>query len=303
MTVEKNRKKRIILVILAIVMVCCLIIIGTLAWLRYRTDEAINTFTLGEGVKINLEEKKYDTEENKKRREEFTPGMMLDKDPTVYIQDVEMDEYIAVVVRYYIEEVDYDTKEITLKEVNYNKFKEYATIYSFQKVKGGGVVTGSVISSEEEKLYDLGDGIRNGWVHDPDYRIFYYGSAKGTSNNTAVTIDDAIDDVVFTSVTSGAAITLFDKVKVSKAYDRYNKDFNEEKYRYKITEKFTMEDRIVVEDTTKTKTIEVNKTKGQLKGFHINICAFAVQGNVSSAEGKKALNGLIEEHIGVSTPE
>lgn len=302
MTVEKNRKKRIILVILAIVMVCCMIVIGTLAWLRYRTDEAINTFTLGEGVKIDLKEEKYDTEENKKRREEFTPGMMLDKDPTVYIPEVEMDEYIAVVVRYYIEEVDYNTKEIKLKEVNYNKFKEYATLHSFKEVKTGGTVTGSVISSKEEELYKLGDGIRNGWVHDPDYRIFYYGSAKDNSNGNTIDSNGAIEDVNFTPVTSGAAITLFDKVKVSKAYDRYNKDFNEEKYRYKITEKFTMEDRIVVGDTTETKIIEVEKKKGQLKGFHINICAFAVQGNVSSAEGKKALNGLIEEHFGVSAP-
>lgn len=302
MTVEKNRKKRIILVILAIVMVCCMIVIGTLAWLRYRTDEAINTFTLGEGVKIDLKEEKYDTEENKKRREQFTPGMMLDKDPTVYIPEVEMDEYIAVVVRYYIEDVDYKTNKITLKEVNYNEFKEYATIHSFKTTKGGEVVTGSVISAAEEELYNLGEGIRNGWVHDPSYRIFYYGSAKDNFNGNTIDSNAAIEDVDFTPVTSGAAITLFDKVKVSKAYDRYNRDFNEEKYRYKITEKFTMKDRIVVGETTETKIIEVEKKKGQLKGFRINICAFAVQGNVSSAEGKKALNGLIEEHFGVSAP-
>lgn len=299
MAVEKNRKKRIILIVLAIVMVCCLIIAGTLAWLRYRTDEAINTFTLGDGVKIELEEKKYDTEENKKRREEFTPGMLLDKDPTVYIPEVETDEYIAVVVRYYIEEVDYNTKEITLKEVNYNKFKEYATLHSFKEVKAGGTVTGSVISAEEEKLYKLGDGIRNGWVHDPNYRIFYYGSVKGNSNSSTIDLNVTSEDVEFTSVTSGAAITLFDKVKVSKAYDRYNKDFNEEKYRYKNTDDYILKK--VINGTIENQV--VHKTKGQLKGFRINICAFAVQGNVSSMEGKKALNGLIEEHTGIDPPQ
>lgn len=299
MAVEKNRKKRIILVVLAIVMVCCLIIAGTLAWLRYRTDEAINTFTLGDGVKIKLEEKKYDTEENKKRREEFTPGMLLDKDPTVYIPEVETDEYIAVVVRYYIEEVDYNTKEITLKEVNYNKFKEYATLHSFKEVKTGGIVTGSVISAEEEKLYKLGDGIRNGWVHDPNYRIFYYGSVKGNSNSSTIDLNATSEDVEFTPVTSGAAITLFDKVKVSKAYDRYNKDFTEEKYRYKNTDDYILKN--VINGTIENQV--VHKAKGQLKGFRINICAFAVQGNVSSMEGKKALNGLIEEYTGIDSPQ
>lgn len=74
MTVEKNRKKRIILVILAIVMVCCLIIVGTLAWLRYRTDEAINTFTLGEGVKIDLKEKNMIQKKIKKEEKNLLRG-------------------------------------------------------------------------------------------------------------------------------------------------------------------------------------------------------------------------------------
>lgn len=228
--------------------------------------------------------------------------MMLDKDPTVYIPEVEMDEYIAVVVRYYIEDVDYIEKKITLKEVNYNEFKEYATIHSFKTTKGGEVVTGSVISATEEELYNLGDGIRNGWVHDPSYRIFYYGSANENPKDTTVATGSSIDNIDFTTVTSGAAITLFDKVKVSKAYNKYyNKDFNEEKYRYTTSGEYTMEE--VAEGTTETKTTTVHKDKGQLKGFRIKICAFAVQGNVTSQEGKEALDGLIEEYVGIEPPK
>lgn len=290
MTVEKDRKKRIILIILAIVMVCCLIVVGTLAWLRYRTPEEVNTFTMGKGVKIELKEEKFDKDENQERVKEFTPGMMLDKDPTVYIPSVEMDEYIAVAVRYYIEEV-YDNDKIRLKEVSYEEFKDYATIYSFMKTKSGESVTGSVIS-EEENYEPPSEGFRNGWVPDQDYRIFYYGTVTGADANPVVTSNSAIEKVELQKVTSGDAITLFDKVEVSNSYDRYyNEEFNFNKYRYRKGT-YTIEEN--VEGTVRAST--VTKTEGQLKGFRIHVCAYAVQGNTDSKIGIENLNNLIEQH-------
>lgn len=303
MTEEERRKKK-VFVVLAIVMVCCLAIVGTLAWLRYRTDDAVNTFTLGAGVKVELKEEKYEKQENLDRVADFTPGMLLDKDPTVYIPTgASVEEYIAVTVRYYIEHVDYATKTIKYEEVPYETFQDYATIWSFQSfqtVTGGAVATGSgVISSEEEKNYNLADGFRNGWVHDSNYRIFYYGST--TKDYPLVATDSAIDefdDVIFTPVTSGAAITLFDKVEVSKNYDRYSKGFNEDKYRY--TEKDTYKYTCIYNGEEKSGTVD--KTKGQLKGFRIDVSAYAVQGNIDAKTAKEQLNGLIEEHIGLFPP-
>lgn len=294
MTVEKRRKKK-ILVILAIVLVCCLAIIGTLAWLRWRTPEAINTFTLGNGVKIELKEEKYEKEENQKRVANFTPGMLLDKDPTVYIPAVKMDEYIAVVVRYYIEEVG-ENNTIQLKEVSYKEFTEdYAEIQSFKETVTGGDISGSVISSADEKNYKLVEGFRKGWVHDEECRVFYYGGVKGSADKPVVTTDSTTDDIAFTSVTSGAAITLFDKVKVSPKYNRFydtSTAFSFDKYRYHEGDYIDLR----CSPDPKTK-----KKEGQLKGFQIDIAAYAVEGNnTSTAEGKKFLNDLIGQHDGLS---
>ena len=294
MAVEKNRKKRIILVILAIVMVCCLIVIGTLAWLQWRTQKEENTFTLGQGVTVELKEEKYGKEENQERVKNFTPGMLLDKDPTVCIPETNIDEYIAVTVRYYIEEAENST--INLKEVSYEEFSQYyGEINSFtQTKKDRKTVSGSsVISSEEEKNYVFNEGFRNGWVHDEDCRIFYYGAAAGSSVSTrsrsVVTTDSDNDDIVFTPVTSGAAITLFDKVKVSKCYDRYSAGFDPDKHRYTAGE-YTY--------TDGRENSKVTKTEGQLKGFKIVIAAYAVQGNITPKEAKEQLNSLIRQHIG-----
>ena len=312
MTVEKRRKKK-ILVILAIVLVCCLAIIGTLAWLRWRTPEVENTFTLGNGVKVELEEKKYWEEKNQERVKNFTPGMLLDKDPTVCIpEEVKVDEYIAATVRYYIEEVDYTKNTIQLKEVSYNDFEKYAEIYSFAEAKGrsGESVSGSSeISTKDESKYDLKKGIRNGWVHDENYRIFYYGVVSNSAIKTKSEVSTTVsttgynDDIEFTSVTSGAAITLFDKVKIAKAYDRYGQGFEFDKYRYKAGEYTYI-------DIDGKESAGVLKTEGELRGFKIVITAYAVQGNINHIEedktshmiGKETINGLIDDYIGISLP-
>lgn len=294
MTVEKRRKKK-VLVILAIVMVCCLVIVGTLAWLRYRTPEAINTFTLGEGVKIELKEEKYDKEENLNRVANFTPGMLLDKDPTVYIPAVEMNEYIAVTVRYYIEEVVEDNI-IELREVKYNEFQNYAEIYSFKESVTGGAVAGSVISSEEEKSYKSPEpGFREGWVYNQDRSVFYYSFVTGSAVKPIVTTNPAVDDVAFKSVTSGAAITLFDKVKVSSKYNRYfdtTTTFEFDKYRYHEGTYTYREPR------PSSYPQEVHKSEGQLKGFRIDVCAYAIlaEDNTTTEKAKTDLNKLIQGH-------
>lgn len=304
MTAGKRRKKK-LLVMLAFVILCCAAIIGTLAWLRWRTPEAVNTFTLGSGVKVELKEDKYNSDENKKRRENFTPGMWLDKDPTVYIPDVKMDEYIAVVVRYYIEEVE-DVPEgnikgnIKLKEVSYSDFQKYAEIYSFKETVSGTSVTGSVISSEDEENYSSPEQeFRNGWVHDAERRVFYYGSVSGTAVSPIVTTNSAIDDIAFTKVSSGDAITLFDKVKISNKYNKFDKFYDSTKIPFPFdTYRYTEGDYNDLRPSSPSPNPipVIHKNQGELKGFRINIAAYAVQGNVDSKEGKFILNELIEKH-------
>lgn len=262
MTMEKNRKK-IILAIFAIVMVCSLIIAGTLAWLRYRTDPAVNTFTLGSGVNIELKEEKYEKDEKKN---DFTPGMVIDKDPTVYVPDsVQMEEYIAVTVRYYIEKVDDNGQKIELMEVSYGDFKKnYAKIHSFCNNTGDSAnVDGNrSVPTEQEENYRLAEGIRNGWVTENN-NVFYYGSGTGNS-------------LQLTPVVSGSSITLFDKVVINDSYP----------HTYTTGGVYNL---FQGNSNIGTK----NVAKGQLEGFRIDICAYAVQGNITSEEGKEALDSLM----------
>ena len=79
-----------------------------------------------------------------------------------------------------------------------------------------------------------------------------------------------------TPVTTGSSITLFDKVKILEDYDHVY----EKAGTYKVT---------------KNGEFQWNKTvsKGQLVGFQIDVTAYAVQGNLPSDEGIKALEELL----------
>lgn len=262
----KKRKKSVSATV-AVVMVCCLVIVGTLAWLLYRTQEEVNTFVLGAGIKIELKEEKYQKDE---RKNDFTPEMFLDKDPTVYIpEDAEMQEYIAITVHYYKETEDIANGNIELEEITYDEFKNnYADIYSFKEKTEPTKVTGSaIISSTDEKNYDLEKGIRNGWfARDNTNTVFYFGEKEENNIN-------------LTPVTSGASITLFDKVRINNPYNNFYNNSGT----YNVYHGETLE-------TTRP------VSKGQLMGFRIDICAYAVQGNISSEEGKAALDSLISQH-------
>ena len=251
-------KKRFVIAIMGIVMVGLPFVFGTWAYLQHQTDDVINTFTFGTGVELELNEPKYMQDE---RRNAFTPGMLIDKDPTVLVPENAMEEeYIAVVVKYYKEVVKDDT--IILEEISYEQFKaDYATIYSFSK--NGSVTDGKLsISKEKEEDYDVVEGIREGWVTN-DNNVFYYGTYNGRN-------------VLLTPVTTGSSITLFDKVKILEDYDHVY----EKAGTYKVT---------------KNGEFQWNKTvsKGQLVGFQIDVTAYAVQGNLPSDEGIKALEELL----------
>lgn len=262
-----DKRKKTILAICAIFLALGIIILGTYAWLQYRTPKVVNTFKLGTGVDLELKEDKFDADS---RKFEFTPGMVLDKDPTIHIQDsVQLEEYIAMTVKYYKEEFDSVNNTIKLVEIPYASFiSEYTTIQSFQKE--GAFISGALgtIETENEAMYTLADGFRSNWVTD-DHKVFYYGTGSGVA------------ELTLTKVTSGASVTLFDKVKIKDPYDHL--------YLKAGSFPIVKTDAHGVDVTQTTRPVSVD----QPMGFEIEVCAYAVQGNISSAEGKAALDSLI----------
>ncbi|MBR5516216.1 MAG: hypothetical protein IKU52_08445 [Clostridia bacterium] len=69
--------KKALIIVVATVLVCTAAICGTLAWLNDSTATVTNTFTVGEGISIKLEETTEDYV--------VVPGAKIAKDPTVTV--------------------------------------------------------------------------------------------------------------------------------------------------------------------------------------------------------------------------
>lgn len=84
--------KKIVTAGLALVMVAGISVAGTLAWLTSTTGEVRNTFVVGDGVSITLDEapvdengKKIDGNRRTENSYTLAPGGEYDKDPTVHV--------------------------------------------------------------------------------------------------------------------------------------------------------------------------------------------------------------------------
>ena len=254
MTISKEKRKKISTAIIGIVLVSLLCISITLAYLQSHTKEVINTFTLGEGVEVELE---HDSGLNK----DFSPGFEYDKPAIVKIPTTVMDwEYIAVKVEYYVEEQGLDGN-LTLRKIEDNNtfLSSYAYLQSYQ-------IDGS--SDDIENALKV-QGTRNGWYTE-DNRIFYYG-IKNEEN------------LELTKVNAGENIVVFDQIKVCNPYPQMYTIANDNP----ILTKNGI-DGGVLPDKSVSKIV-----KGQLETFHTVVTAYAVQGDISTEQAMEEFAFLL----------
>ena len=249
MAVSNRRQKKKYTGMIGIVLVSLLAISITYAYLQSHTEEVTNTFTLGEGVKVELEHESG-------LHEDFTPGMEYDQPATVIVPSTAMDqEYIAVKVEFFAE-VQGDDGNLTLTKINNADFLDsYAHFQSY--ALSGGVADTTNASKQT--------GARTGWTEDENNpEIFYYGEL-GDGN------------MQLTQVSSGTSITFFDQIKVNDPY----------KHVYSMSDNATIQEvdltvadeyKYIVSDETR------ELKKGQLVTFHTVVSAYAVQGDISSEQ-------------------
>lgn len=188
-----KKAKRTSVFVIAFLVVISLSVALTLAFLTDKTEKRKNTFTIGNGVKIQLEEPLYDLNT---KGYQYSPNEVLDKDPTVVIPSDAMEkEYIAAVVEYYI---DKDGDGAYESKISYNEFRDYASI--------GSIMNEIFISDQPQ----------NGWFSVDNNETFFYG--KGGN--------DKIEALV--PVENGNKYRIFDKVKINANVPRYKE--NTKKY-------------------------------------------------------------------------
>lgn len=117
--------KRILLTVVSALLLMAVTVAGTLAWLQAETDIVKNTFTVGEGIAIDLDEAKVyapgtetdgtkfgkaiegeDAERVKANTYKLVPGWTYDKDPIVHLKAVSGDCYLFVKVINGIEDIE-----------------------------------------------------------------------------------------------------------------------------------------------------------------------------------------------------
>lgn len=178
----------------------------TMALLTARSDNTRNTFTLGSGVDITLTEPEFDKISTDKIKVDFIPGDVIDKDPTISIENGLEKEYIAATVFYYIDK-NGDGKFSNDEEISYTDFKTYAFIGTYIDD-----ITGFV-----------SDGLGTGWFTIDDFKTFFYGTGIGKSAVTDGTITKLIP---FEKEKDGIKqqTVLFNKVKVNSSIPLYSAD-------------------------------------------------------------------------------
>lgn len=257
MSASNTNRKKVWIGILGIVLVSLLVIAITLAYLQSHTEDATNTFTLGDGVEIELEH-------DSNLHEDFTPGLEYDMPAKVKIPDTAMDwEYIAVKIEYYVEKQGPDGN-LTLKKIDDNNtfLNEYAKLQSYD-AKGDSIATAGAIKVA---------GTRKGWTTN-DNKFFYYGekSANGTMQ--------------LTKVSSGASITVFDQIKIN---DPYIHVYSIEKMNPSLNT-----DMVTMAGIAASSVSEIKKD--QLETFHTVVTAYAVQGNISNEQALQEFDYLFRQ--------
>lgn len=260
MSTSNTNRKKVWIGILGIALVSLLAISITLAYLQSHTEDATNTFTLGDGVEIELEH-------DSTLHEDFTPGMEYDMPAKVKIPDTAMDwEYIAVKIDYYVEEQGPDGNLI-LKKIDDNKnfLDEYAKLQSYN-VDGKDENTAGVAKQE---------GTRDGWFTTEDgnkNKIYYYGSNIGGT-------------MQLTKVSSGSSITVFDQIKINDPYEHV---YSIEKENPSLNTDVATMAGIAANSVSEIK-------KDQLETFHTVVTAYAVQGNISNEQALQEFDYLFRQ--------
>lgn len=109
-----------VLLTLTLVMVVAMVTVGgTIAWLADKTDDIVNTFTVGD-IEITLEEDEGEVDEDGNHVFHIVPGVDIPKDPTVTVTDESESCWLFVTVK----EENWPTPtEVvngeTVKKVNY----------------------------------------------------------------------------------------------------------------------------------------------------------------------------------------
>ena len=253
MTSSKNSQKRIVVGLLGTVLVILLSVAITLAYLQSHTEEVVNTFTLGEGVDIELE---HNTDEN----EIFIAGKEYDKLAQVIVPETATvnTEYVAVKIEYFVEKQEQDGN-LTLVQIDNQEFLDsYAYIQSYD-VSGTTTDITGVLKSK---------GTRNDWYTE-DGKIYYYGTKDGDGK------------LRLKSVIPGTTITVFDQIKVQEPYNHIYDIAIEEPTLTKV-----QNEEIV---TIKVPSIK----KGQLETFHTIVTAYAVQGDISTEQAMEEFEFLL----------
>lgn len=274
---DKNARRKmgkILIGVLAIILVSLLSIVSTIAYLSDEDGEEVHTFTLGEGVDIELIQ---DTAEP----EEFYPEKEYpEKAASVKIPDTAMEyEYVGVKVQYFTEKVDYINNENALKFVgtSYSDFsRDYGKIISYSEEASNLNVTSGTMNKETRtgwKEYE--DPTRGKTSESTNGTIYlYYGvNGNGDTGNRLAT------------VLHGSELMIFDSIRIN---EKCNQTYPPNTVTSGDPIKLYHQDNNDVENAI-TRYIY----KDQLKGFRIVVTAYAVEGDIDPGEAEKTLVSMI----------
>ena len=132
-----NKMKRFALIAVCAALLVCVTIGATVAYLTSKTDEVVNTFTVGD-VKITLDEAQVTTDgtpvepEVRVKQNEYhlLPGSLYTKDPTVHVDDSSEDCIVFVTVDNGIAAIEAPASE------TYTPIDDQMTANGWQKLSG-----------------------------------------------------------------------------------------------------------------------------------------------------------------------
>ncbi len=267
---DKNARAKIgkfLIGVLAVILVSLLSIVSTIAYLSDEDGEEVHTFTLGEGVDIELIQ---DTAEP----EEFYPEKEYpEKAASVEIPITAMEyEYVGVKVQFFTElETAINSQQaLIFNQTAYSDFSQhYGKLISYSE-------SGTVLNQTSGTL---DSETRNGWVEYVD----------ASSNQSRDSEKGTIylwcgDGDTLAKVKHGSKLMIFDSIRINKDCDQ----------KYPVSVPIGSEILLYNQDgTLYTKRVIGD---GQLKGFRIVVTAYAVQGDIDAADAKTALVSLIENN-------
>lgn len=290
---DKNTKRKLgkfFMFVLAVILVSLISIMSTIAYLSDTDGEEVHTFTLGEGVDVELIQ---DTAEP----EEFYPEKEYpEKHASVKIPDTAMEyEYIGVKVQFFteVETTIKDQQALQFKKTSYSDFsKEYGTIISYSKEASEPAITSETDSKSNTETMDL--ETRIGWKEyedsngkksrdSADGTIYLYYGVKQDGNQKPITGD------TLTKVKHDSEWMLFDSIKVNKNCDQ--------KYSVPLPEgsEIQLYNQSEGNEEPVLYTTRVIRND-QLKGFRIVVTAYAVQGDINPDEAEQAIISLIKKN-------